>query len=181
MKKTVSLVLALVLCLGVSIALADVHGLGIVTDIGSSTSAYVKDGDAYDGRVQVNTVICSVVLDDEGVIVSIHFDVAQTRVGFTVEGEVTADLEAEQLSKKELKEGYGMVGRSEIGKEWYEQVQAFEEYCIGKTAEEIINLPTYARDESHTTVADVADLKTSCTIDVGEMIEALHKAVENAG
>ena len=74
------------------------------------------------------------------------------------------------------KEGYGMRGASPIGKEWFEQAAAWEAYCIGKTVEEIAATPLYARNESHTTCADVEELKTTCTITVGEFIEALEAA-----
>lgn len=180
MKKTLSLILALVLCLGVVSALAETYGLGVVTSIGSSKSASVVDGDEYDGNAQVDSTICAVVLDDEGVIVSIKFDVAQTKVPFTVAGEITADMDAEIKSKKELGEDYGMRKASPIGAELFEQVAAFEAYCIGKPAQEIIDMPTYEANENHLRVSDVADLKTSVTIDVGAYIDALAKAVADA-
>lgn len=181
MKKIVSLVLALVLCLGVmSFAMADSFGLGVSTGIGSSKAAYTQDGQDYDGRAQVDSTICAVVLNDEGVIKSIHFDVAQTRVTFNVKGELTADLGAEIKSKMELQDAYGMKNASSIGKEWFEQVAAFEAYCIGKKPADIIGMETYERDASHPAVPAVEDLKTVCTMTMGDFFEALAKAVENA-
>lgn len=180
MKKSLSLLLALVLCLGASFAMADTFGLGIVTSIHSSKSAYVEDDEPYDGRAQVDSTICAVILDNNGVIVDIHFDVAQTRVPFSVEGEILADMDAAIKSKLELGEDYGMRGASPIGAELFEQVIAFEQYCIGKTATEIIEMPTYAANENHLRVADVADLKSTVTIDVGSYVDALAKAVANA-
>ena len=180
MKKTLALVLALVLCLGAVSALADTYGMGIVTSIGSSKDASVVDGDAYDGTAQVDSTIVSVVLDDEGNIINIEIDVAQTKVGFSPEGAITADKTAEIKSKKELGEDYGMRGASPIGAELFEQLEAFEAYCIGKSAQEIIDMPTYAANDNHPRVSDVADLKTSVTIDVGSILDALAKAVANA-
>lgn len=180
MKKTLSLVLALVLCLGAVSAMADTFGLGISTGIGSSKDASVVDGDAYDGNAQVDSTICSVILDDAGVIVDIRFDVAQTKIAFNNEGVITADKAAEVKSKLELGEEYGMRKASPIGAELFEQLASFEAYCIGKSADEIINMPTYAANENHPTVPDVADLKSSVTIDVGSMLKALQKAVDNA-
>ena len=69
---------------------------------------------------------------------------------------------------------------SAIGKEWFEQIAAFEAYCIGKTVAEIQAMPTKAANESHPTVPDVADLATTVTIDVGGYIEALVKAASLA-
>lgn len=180
MKKILALVLSLVLCLGAVSAMADTLGLGIVTSIRSSKDASVVDGDDYDGTGQVDSTVCTVLLDDEGVIVNIKFDVAQTKVNFSPEGVITSDLDAAIKSKMELGEEYGMRAASPIGAELNEQVLAFEEYCKGKSAEEIINMPTYAANENHPRVSDIADLKSSVTIDVGAMLDALAKAVGNA-
>lgn len=180
MKKTLALALALVLCLGAVSALADTFGLGIVTSIKSSKDASVVDGDSYDGTAQVDTTICAVVLDDEGVILNVTFDVAQTKVGFSPEGAITADKAAEIKSKKELGDDYGMRGVSGIGAEVGEQFDSFAEYCIGKKADDVINMTTYQRDDNHTRVPEDADLKSTVTIDVGAMLDALAKAVANA-
>lgn len=180
MKKLLSLVLVLFLSLGAASAMADSIGLGIQTSIGSSKDASVVDGDAYDGTAQVDSTVCTVVLDDEGVIKAIKFDVAQTKVGFSPEGVITADKAAEIKSKIELGEDYGMRGASPISAELFEQFAAFEAYCIGQKAEDIIDLPTYAANDNHPRVADVADLKSSVTIDIGAMQDSLAKAVANA-
>lgn len=181
MKKSLALVLSLVLMLSlVSVASAELLGLGINTDIGSVKEATEKDGEKYDGQGQVNTVICVVLLDDNKVIKAVQFDTVQTKLTFSGEGVLTNDLEAEILSKIEKGEAYGMRGASEIGKEWFEQIAVFEEYLIGKTLEEVQAIPTYKRDDNHLRVPDVADLKTTVTIDVGGYIDALAKAVANA-
>ena len=39
-------------------------------------------------------------------------------------------IEMQLLSKKDLKENYGMA--ISVGKEWFEQMEAFEEWMIGK-------------------------------------------------
>lgn len=180
MKKTLALVLALVLCLGATFAMADTFGLGVVTGIGSSKPASEKDGEMYDGTAQVDTTICALIVDDNGVIVDVHFDVAQTKIVFTGEGAITTAFDGEFPSKMVKGEAYGMRKASPIGAEWFEQVQAFEAYCVGKTVEEILAMPTYAANESHLTVPDVADLKTTCTIDVGEFLAALAMAADDA-
>lgn len=180
MKKTLSLVIALLLCLGAVSAMAETIGLGIVTSIGSSKSASVVDGDPYDGAAQVDSTICAVTLDENGIITSIKFDVAQTKIAFSVEGELVTDTATVPQSKKELGEAYGMRKASPIGAELFEQLAAFEAYCIGKSADEIINMPTYAANESHLRVSDVEDLKSSVTIDIGAALDALAKAVADA-
>ena len=56
-----------------------------------------------------------------------------------------------------------------------------EAWCIGKTVEEVVSMPTYDKgDGHHTQVPDDVDLKSGCTIDVGNFLQALQKAADNA-
>ena len=179
MKKTLSLALVLCLCLAASAGFAERFGLGIVTDIASSYDAAVEGDKVTDGRAQVNSTIVAVVLDDDGIIVDIKIDVAQTRVAFSPEGAITSDLAAEIKSKIELKEEYNMKRVSEIEKELYEQLWGFEAFCLGKPAADIINMST-SEQNGHAGVADDPDLKAVCSISIGEILEALAKAVDTA-
>ncbi len=175
MKKFLSVVLCAMLLVSLaSAASAELLGLGIHTYINGT------DAGEKDGRGQVNSVVCTVILDDNKVIKAIQFDTAQTNVNFDKEGKVTTDLTAEVLSKVEKGDAYNMRPASAIGKEWYEQMAAFEEFCVGKTVEEVLAMPTYERDAGHPAVPEDADLKTSVTIDVSGYLKALEKAANNA-
>ncbi len=122
-----------------------------------------------EGNAQVDATFAAVVLDAEGKIVAAKIDVAQDKMDVT-DGQV--DPEKTFLTKKELKEDYGM---SRIGAtEWYLQAAAYEEFLIGKTAAEI-EAVELVEDGSHTVFADEA-LKASCSISVGEFKEAVLKA-----
>ena len=114
----------------------DKYGLGMVTSIGSLDDATEEKP----GAAQVNTTVCSLVLDAEGKIKAVTWDVQQSKITFSHEGK-PVDLPEELLTKLEKGDAYGMKGRSEIGKEWFEQIGAFSEYAIGKTVEEMLNLP----------------------------------------
>lgn len=171
MKKLFSLLLlaALLFCC-CSSALAEKHGLGIVTTINSSKNA---TADAA-GVAQADTTVCSVILDDEGKILSIAFDVAQTKIAINDKGEITADLTDQVKTKKEMGDAYGMKeasAASGIGKEAYEQIEALENWCIGKTVEEAI---------TKATAGDDADLLAGCTMHVDANMAALQKAADNA-
>jgi hypothetical protein len=180
MKKLISLLLAAVLCITfASIAMADTFGLGIDTSIASSTDATVVDGTAKDGNAQVDSTICAVIIGDDGVIKSITFDIAQTKVSFSAAGLITADKAAVILSKVEKGDAYGMAKVAKAG-EWYVQAAAFAAYCVGKTVKDVLATPVYAVDEHHQSVADVADLKTTVTIDIGSFLKSLEKAAANA-
>ena len=175
MKKLLSIALCAMLLVSLaSAASAELLGLGIHTYISGS------DAGDNDGRGQVNSVVCTLILDDNKVIKAIQFDTAQTNVNFNKEGKLTTDLAAPVLSKLEKGEAYGMRKASPIQKEWFEQMASLEAYCIGKTVEEVLAMPTYERDANHTKVPDLADLKTTVTIDVGGYLAALEKAANNA-
>ena len=176
MKKVLVLGLALMMVLSlVSVASAELLGLGVVTYVDRTADAGEKDGSA-----RVNTIACTLILDDNKVVKAVQWDTAQTGLGFSKEGKITSDLTKEIKTKKELGVDYGMIKASGIGKEWFEQIDAFEQYCIGKTVEEILATPTYKKDDGHLRVPDTADLKTSVTIDVGHYLDALEKAAANA-
>ena len=105
----------------------------------------------------------------------------RTRSAFDATGALTGELTGEHPTKKELGDGYGMKAASSIGKEWFEQTEALEDWCVGKTVEEVVTMPTYDKgDGHHTQVPDDVDLKTGCTIDVGSFLNALQKAADNA-
>lgn len=182
MKKTLALLLVAILALGiVGAASADTIGLGCVTGIGSVKDAQVVDGENYDGQAQVNNTVCTVRLSDDGVVVYVKFDVTQTKIAFSVEGKVVTDVTAEILTKMEKLDAYGMRPASSIGAEWFEQIAAFENWCVGKTPAEILAIPTYDKgDGNHTNVPDVEELKTTCTITVQDYLAAFEKAVANA-
>ena len=144
MQRIVALVLASLLMVSMlSVAFADTYGLAAITTYGAVKNAEVKDNEKYEGAAPTDTIICSVVLDDEGKIKSVLFDTVQVRTKFDVEGKLVGDFYTTPvLSKIDKGEAYGMRNASPIGKEWFEQIAAFEAYCIGKTVEEIKNMPT---------------------------------------
>lgn len=128
-------------------------GLGVVTSMG------------HDDSKQVNTTFVGLGLDSAGKIAWIDLDVAQGTPGGN---ELTQ-------TKEQRKEDYNMKGSSGIGKEWYEQAAAFEEYCKGKTPEEISKIKV--NDEGKPTGTD---LNSSCTMAITDFQAAVAKAVENA-
>lgn len=169
MKKIVALLLVLVLCMGMTSAMADKLGSYLYTTVSKATNAGEKDG-----SFEVLTTVCSVVLDDNGVIKMVKFDTAQTKLGFTAAGVATTEAGTVVPSKEEKQEAYGMRKASPIGKEWFEQAAALEAWCVGKTLEQVMAAPLnngYPTD---------ADLVTGCTMGISDYLVALQKAVEAA-
>lgn len=178
--------LALVLSLGLLVAVFSVAGcspaettvklgLGSVSSIGSSRDA--SDGVLAMG--QADTTIAAVVFDKDGKIVDVTIDTVQTKVNFDEDMKVTSDKTAKIKSKKELGFDYNMKGRSEIDKEWFEQIEALEEWMVGKTVAEVTGLKVKERDASHTHVPDVPELTSSVTITVQDYLAAVQKAWDN--
>ncbi|MBQ6465458.1 MAG: hypothetical protein IJJ43_04235 [Oscillospiraceae bacterium] len=137
-------------------------GMGISLNMDSSKT----------GNAQVDACCAAVVLDAEGKIVAAFIDVAQNKMDVT-DGQV--DTEKAFLTKLELGDDYNMVKFSSATHEWYEQAAAFEQYVIGKTADEVAGIETVLNEEGHNVVTDEA-LYASCSISVSDFQEAIVKA-----
>ena len=154
MKKIIALALAALLVLSMTSAFA-ATGLGSVTSVTVTAPTAEKAG-----SVTVYTHMCALTLDADGKIVGVDFDAVQSKAA------TDADLAAETQSKDELKEAYGMKAASSIGKEYYEQMNALEAWCIGKTVEEVLA----------GVAAEDADLKAGCTVGITDALAALQEA-----
>ena len=154
-------------------------GVPAKTGLGVLVGGKVVEATAEAGAsVQINTNMMAVAVDAEGVVVAAQLDVAQQKAAFDLEGKLAGAVD---LRTKVEKEGdYGMKGVSAIGKEYFEQAEAFTTWMAGKTTTEVLEMPTYERDASHTACPDVEELKASCTITVGDYLVAFEEAVNTA-
>ena len=117
-----------------------------------------------------------VSLDAEGKVVAAILDVAQQKAAFDLDCKAAGEVD---LRTKVEKEGdYGMKGVSAIGKEYFEQAKAYTEWMTGKTVAEVLEMPTYERDASHTACPDVEELKASVSITVGDYLKAFAEATK---
>ena len=139
---------------------------------GYAISSEIKE-DEYnksETALEIDSVCAAVLVDADGKIIDVKIDEAQTKPDLKKDNGDVSDLR----TKLEKKEDYGMKSTSPIGKEWYEQVEAFEAWAKGKTAEEVkagIGEDGYASD---------ADLKAGCTIYANGFATVTAKAVANA-
>ena len=144
-------------------------GLAVLSSLSSS-----KDAGDSDGAGQADSTVIAVLVDENGTIVNCFIDAVQPKVTFSSEGKITSDVTAEVLSKQELGTEYGMIAKSDIGKEWNEQADAFAAYVIGKTVDEVKGIAVEegkAADE---------DLKASVTIHITDFMAGVEKAAANA-
>lgn len=149
----------------------DKIGLGISTDIAESKDAAAD----ADGIAEAYSYYNVVTTDADGKITSSFLDASISDVNFSTAGAVTSDLTAPLQTKQELKDAYGMKTSSKIGKEWYEQANAFSAYVTGKTLDEVKGIAITAEG-----VASDADLVSSVTVHIGPFITVIEKAVTNA-
>ncbi|MBR2337981.1 MAG: hypothetical protein IKA63_00760 [Clostridia bacterium] len=146
--------------------------LGVVSSQQSSKDA---TEDAA-GMNEVDTTAVAAVLDKDGKVVAMSTDALQAQFAFDAKGATTVEAGAAIATKKDKGANYGMAqyGQDLNGdgtvKEWFEQAQAFNAACVGKTAAEISALAI-------NTGYGAQSLQTvGCTIHVGDMVKAAVKA-----
>lgn len=143
-------------------------GLGVITLLDDSQNAGEGDGTA-----SVQASAAAVAVDSNGVITGCIFDELQVKVPFSKDGKITADKDMDVLTKNQLGDKYGMKQASGIGKEWYEQADAFSAYVTGKTKDEIDHIET--KDDR----AEDVDLRASVTIKIEDFIDNIEEAMEH--
>lgn len=190
MKKRISVLVAAVLAIGCLATACGGNaggevkvGLGAHTDF---TYGSHNIGDEVYGQAVTETTaqadihVAAVMVGADGKIVSCKIDAIQIAGKVDATGKLLTDVSTEFKTKKELKEDYGMKGASagagkiEGGKEWYEQAEAFELWCVGKTLDEIKNM---GLSDGYSTDSTLA---TGCTIKVNCIQQAVIRAMEGA-
>ena len=149
---------------------------------GSTAAKYAKVGlgivSSLNDEGQVNSTMAAIGLDADGKIQYIDIDVAQS----TPTGDEKTAL---TKTKKERGTDYGMKetsaknGKIKDGGEWDEQAKAFEDYCKGKTLDDVAKMDL---EDYHGGKAPKAgtDLASKCTITVDDFLAAVAKAGANA-
>ena len=142
-------------------------GMGVVTSLESSKT----------GTAQVDATVAVVVTDKDGKIVACRIDVAQNKATVT---DGVANVPTSYKTKMEKQDEYGMAGKVDndgngVMLEWYDQVYAFEKYVVGKTGEEVKNLPT-ALVNGHYISTDKELLNAGCSMQITDFMEAVYKA-----
>ena len=132
----------------------------VAVDNGNYTIAlghnFSVETDESGALTQINIAFAGLLLDGDAKVVTAYIDEVQIPLTFNAEA---AEGECEYTitptnaygspttqynykgqtiaSKKELGDDYAMKPASPIGKEWFEQAAAFEDYLVGKTVSEI--------------------------------------------
>ena len=182
MKKIISFALAAVMALymvacGGETKTADVTykvGMGIYMEQSASHATADKAG-----KAEIIATVALVTLDAEGKIVKADIDVADITSKIDAAGVATAD--SDLRTKMEKGADYGMKSDwgSKIG-EWNEQIEAFENWMVGKTVTEVVEMELGENGAGRTDTPVDADLKATTTISMSSMLMAVKEAAENA-
>ena len=140
MKKIIALVLVLTLSLFCFAACKkdkggndNNNGNGGNTPTEKTYTLSIAVDSVVDENNKVTNTVAVLLLDESNKIVAVRLDTAETTI--TVENNEVVD--ANVTSKVELGDGYPMTAGS-----FAKQTKAFEDYIVGKTADEVTNLDT---------------------------------------
>lgn len=163
---------------GIEAAVSNAEHLGAVQGDSlklTSVTNIAKSKDASadaEGQAQAYATVAALTFNGDA-ISSCAIDAVQATVKFNASGAITTDLAAAQPTKQELGDGYGMKKASSIGKEWFEQADAFARYVTGKTAAEVAGISVTDAGK-----AGDADLAASVTVGIGDFVELIAKAAQ---
>ncbi|MBR4116935.1 MAG: hypothetical protein IKK65_02525 [Clostridia bacterium] len=131
-----------------------------------------------DGVNEVDVTVTATALDKDGKIAAAKTDAIQVIANFNNKGVASTTANTAFTTKVEAGDNYGMkaYGQDLNGdgavKEWYAQAAAFDNACIGKTANDISALATekgYGVDTLQS---------AGCTINISDMVKAAVKAAK---
>jgi hypothetical protein len=131
-----------------------------------------------EGKVVFNIDISAVATDNSNKIHAAIIDTIVPEITFNSLGEVTVKEGINLFSKRESGNAYGMKANSPIGKEWFEQTTALENYVVGLDAVGINSIRTEKGENGIVAAED--DLKAGCTIVVDGLIAVLQKSINLA-
>ena len=153
-------------------------GMGVVVE---ATEAAADAEAETEGQSQINTTVALVVFDAEDKIVSAEIDVAQQTTKWDATGAVTTSAADELRTKTEKGTDYGMFAAwgSQLG-EWFEQVDAFEAWMVGKTYDEVVGMEFGENSHGYTDTPADEDLKAGCTMSMTAFLAAITEAHETA-
>ena len=124
------------------------------------------DGEVIPGFVRFEISFGAMLLSNTGHILSVRFDAMQYDITFDGVGGLYGTNDEPTLTKVQKGDSYGMRRISAIGKEWFEQIAAFEQWLVGKTPAEVIAL----LEGSEQGLASDVDVVASVTIDISDFV-----------
>ncbi len=109
--------------------------------LGTSAQQTTKDAEGdKNGSQKLETTFFAATVAADGKVTAAASDCVQVEFGFDATGASTFDTTKAVASKREAGANYGMVAYGGATKEWFEQADAFNATCVGKTVSEISGL-----------------------------------------
>lgn len=134
------------------------------------------------GSVGVNVLTASITIDKDNVVRSLKLDKYELTVEVDENGYLIGDISTDGVkSAKEMGYDYGMKSASKLSLEWFEQVENFEKWAVGKTVSELLNMKTVYIDDERPSAPGEPDLNVSVSISVGDFLKVIKLAAINAG
>ncbi len=172
MKKVLACLLAV--CLLVTFVGCAKEAGGKQNDDDAKTKmgmAVIANAEAGEQEASLTALAAVVLTDADGKIISCRLDEVQLKPA--IENDVLKDV-ADFRTKYELGNDYNMKTYGGAKQEWFEQVDAFCKYVVGKTANEVSSIQTQDGKGVDT------DLSAGCTIVVTDFIKVVSKAAADA-
>ena len=137
-------------------------GLGILTE---------ASDEARTGTI--HTIAAAVLLDGDGKLADVMLDELEVEV--TADGKGVVTMPTDYRTKRQKGDDYPLAAASSLKKGWAEQADAFADYLVGKTPEEVsmLKLDNDGRGTD-------PDLLSGCTIAVDRYRDAISKACSSA-
>ena len=129
--------------------------LAVLADLSDSTSAAGEET----GRGRLSCDVAALTLSGE-TITACTIDSVQADVTFDAAGVLSGELSDRVPTKTELGDAYGMKAYGGAKYEWDQQAANFSAYATGKTAAQVMAIPTVDGKPTQ------ADLYTSVTISI---------------
>ncbi len=123
------------------------------------------------GKSEVEITVSAVCKDADSKVTAIVTDSVSASVAFDIKGIPAITARTDLSTKRELGDAYGMK-KAGAKKEWFEQVDAFDKECVGKTASEIAAMVTSEGKGNDALV------NAGCTIAISNIVKAADKAAK---
>lgn len=137
-------------------------------------------------NVQTDVYGGAVLFDAEGKVLEAKIDVMQAVVKAPAVNQIESSKATALMnstgdfkSKWELGAAYNMLPSSAIGKEWYQQMDAYQNWLVGKDVEDVKNAGYKVKDATHVFVPTSTDLLASVSITTEGYLEVVQRAWNN--
>ncbi len=140
--------------------------------LGIGIDSLLSDENDEGEKVKFDITLSAAITDKSNKTVAMITDALEPEI------EIGDDESERVVTKREAGNDYGMKENSPIGKEWYEQADAFAEYAVGLDADGIATIKL-KNDGSHK--AEDEYLTAGCTVAVDGFMRSAIMAINNAG